>query len=221
MNVGAIVLAGGRSARLGGVPKATLLFDGATLLQRTLDAVQDARRIVIVGTPPPGPLAPRYAPASAPVRVTVTREEPPFAGPAAAIAAGLDVLLAPPAPESLDLVIVLACDMPNAAPAVAALLAAVGGDHGSETDGVMAVDDDGSPQYLTAVYRTGALVEAVAAARRAGPLENLSARRLFGPLRVRQVPVPPGSTHDVDTPSDASAFGITLPSPTTPSGTPR
>ncbi|MFD1214070.1 molybdenum cofactor guanylyltransferase, partial [Arthrobacter sp. GCM10027362] len=47
----AVVLAGGRSSRLGGVPKALLEFEGRTLLRRTLDALSGARRIAVVGPP--------------------------------------------------------------------------------------------------------------------------------------------------------------------------
>ncbi|MGZ4663286.1 MAG: NTP transferase domain-containing protein, partial [Arthrobacter sp.] len=36
MEFDAVILAGGRSSRLGGVPKARLNFDGATLLERSL-----------------------------------------------------------------------------------------------------------------------------------------------------------------------------------------
>ncbi|WP_043436145.1 NTP transferase domain-containing protein, partial [Arthrobacter sp. I3] len=78
MEFDAIILAGGRSSRLGGVPKSGLIYDGATLLERSLRAAGAARRTVVVG-PDPGGL---------PGGVLTCREEPPFAGPAAAIAAG-------------------------------------------------------------------------------------------------------------------------------------
>ena len=84
MEFDAIILAGGRSSRLGGVPKSGLIFDGATLLERSLRAADAAGRIVVVG-PDPGDL---------PDGVLSCREDPPFAGPAAAIAAGLGALAA-------------------------------------------------------------------------------------------------------------------------------
>ena len=84
MEFDAIILAGGRSSRLGGVPKSGLIYDGATLLERSLRAAGAARRTVVVG-PDPGGL---------PGGVLTCREEPPFAGPAAAIAAGLAALAA-------------------------------------------------------------------------------------------------------------------------------
>ncbi|HEY9358528.1 MAG TPA: NTP transferase domain-containing protein, partial [Arthrobacter sp.] len=61
------------------MPKQALTYDGATLLQRSLAAAAGAQSVVVVG-PDPGLL---------PVGVLTCREEPPFAGPASAIAAGL------------------------------------------------------------------------------------------------------------------------------------
>lgn len=104
----AIVLAGGRSRRLGEVAKARLHLDGRTLLQHTVDAVAGAASIVVVGPAPTESL---------PERVLFAREDPPFGGPAAAVAAGLDAL-----PSPADLVMVLACDMPAVDVAVAALI---------------------------------------------------------------------------------------------------
>ncbi|WP_308813095.1 NTP transferase domain-containing protein [Arthrobacter sp. PAMC25284] len=70
MEFDAVILAGGRSARLSGVPKAGLLVDGSTLLALALRAARGARRVVVVG-PDPGTL---------PDSVLNCREEPPFAG---------------------------------------------------------------------------------------------------------------------------------------------
>ena len=53
MEFDAIILAGGRSSRLGGVPKSGLIYDGATLLERSLSAAGAAVRTVVVG-PDPG-----------------------------------------------------------------------------------------------------------------------------------------------------------------------
>ncbi|MCC5783938.1 molybdopterin-guanine dinucleotide biosynthesis protein A, partial [Kocuria sp. CCUG 69068] len=49
----AVVLAGGRSARLGGRPKAGLRRAGRTLLELTLDAVREAAGVVVVGPADP------------------------------------------------------------------------------------------------------------------------------------------------------------------------
>lgn len=208
MEFDAVILAGGRSSRLGGVPKAQLAFDGATLLERTLAAARGARRAVVVG-PQVGGL---------PTEVLGCREEPPFAGPAAAIAAGLDALAgaaeqAGNSPAALTLV--LACDMPRVAAAVGTLLAA--GEEGRTgvpgVDGAMAVSSDGRPQPLVGLYRTAALQRAVDDAARRDALEGGSVFALLASLELRRVPVPPGSTDDVDTWDDASALGVSDPGP--------
>ena len=43
----AVVLAGGRAARLGGFDKASIEIDGRTLLTHALDAVVDASEVVV------------------------------------------------------------------------------------------------------------------------------------------------------------------------------
>jgi molybdopterin-guanine dinucleotide biosynthesis protein A len=202
----AIILAGGRSSRLGGVPKSGLIYDGATLLERSLRAAGAAARTVVVG-PDPGDL---------PEGVLTCREDPPFAGPAAAIAAGLAELAADqaggheaaaPAPFTL----VLACDMPRSAEAVRALaesLTASAADAPERGGGVMAVSADGRKQPLAGFYGTAALQRCVADAAGRGGLENASVFALLARLDVREVRVPPGSTDDVDTWDDASALGV-------------
>src|ERR1700712_2199423 len=132
MVVVAVVLAGGRSSRLGGAPKASLVYQGRTLLEHTLDAVSDARHIVVVGDPV---LVAQAAPGTAEPsrRGIVTREQTPFAGPAAAIAVGFAAAFAslesgsrhdPSDRDGEALVLVLACDMPRVGEVVGALAAA-------------------------------------------------------------------------------------------------
>ncbi|MBG6108092.1 DUF6457 domain-containing protein [Frigoribacterium sp. CG_9.8] len=203
----AIVLAGGRSSRLGGVSKADLVVNGRSLLSRTIDATARARQVVIVGEP-----------AVIPAGVLVTREVPAFSGPAAAISAGLDVLHdAPATVHPADFVLVLACDVPNGAAAVAALLAwmtegvrADGGSaHGVGADGVLAIDEGGRRQPLLGLYRTGPLAEAVSG--RQTDIQNLPVRALLSPLDLTEISVPSGSTDDIDTWADAASYGIMPP----------
>ena len=108
----ALVLAGGRSSRLGGVPKALLRAGGRTLLESTLAAVAGARRIAVAGPPDLAPVLAR-CPGSA----SLVREEPAFSGPAAAVGAGLSAL-----PPDSEWTLVLACDMPHVGLAVRSLL---------------------------------------------------------------------------------------------------
>ncbi|MEC5180909.1 molybdenum cofactor guanylyltransferase [Arthrobacter sp. CG_A4] len=209
MEFAAVILAGGRSSRLGGVAKASLVYDGATLLEGALQAARGAGTVVVVG-PDPGTL---------PGGVLSCREDPPFAGPAAAIAAGLSALqrhragsggVAPP------LTLVLACDMPRVDAALRVLLEAAGTsspsgqplpEAGPPGDGYMAVAD-GRRQPLVGLYGTTALQRSVDEAERRGMLINASVSGLLASLDVREVTVPSGATDDVDTWDDASALGV-------------
>ncbi len=79
-DLGAILLAGGRGSRMGGVHKPLLEVGGTTLLDAALGAAHDAGcdPIVVVGPPD-----------DAHADLTWVREDPPFGGPAAAIVAAL------------------------------------------------------------------------------------------------------------------------------------
>lgn len=199
MSVDAIILAGGRSSRLGGVAKASLFRDGRTLLQLAIDAARaGGGRVVVVGP---------EVETTDPVRFV--RERPVFGGPAAAIAAGLDALRDGVAAEGPTQVAVLACDMPDAAPALAAVLEAAA--TGTGTDGWVAVDDSGREQPLLAVYHREALERRVAALRASQPsgdLAGVSVRQLLAGLVLRQVPIPDGGSADVDTWADAAELGV-------------
>src|SRR4051794_41365337 len=74
----AVVLAGGRAARMGGQPKPQLDVGGRPMLAAVLAAVADAAPRVVVGPPQPVPPG-----------VVVGREDPPRGGPLAAVRAGL------------------------------------------------------------------------------------------------------------------------------------
>jgi len=188
----AIIVAGGRATRLGGIDKTALLFNGRTLLQCALDAVRDAKEIALVGVSvdvPPTPGLRR------------TAEEPRWGGPAAALSAGLHNLRL----SRVETTVVIAADMPRVAGAVALLLNAFAVN--PDFDGVIAVDSSGRRQYLLGVYRTGALRNAVAAA---GALDDAAVRTVIGALVLREVMIPDEFCADVDTPADAAANGIEL-----------
>lgn len=199
----AVVLAGGRASRLGGYPKPQLVFDGSTLLERALDAVRGARLAVVVGPSPPSAQG-------APRTVLYTLEEPRFAGPLAALAAGLAALRAAvrtgPAPEW---VAVLAADLPRAAEALEPLLGAIAARPGAEA--VMAEDAGGRRQPLLAVYRREALERHLAALAREGGLPDRPLRHLVARLAVQSLRLPPGLADDVDTWSAAEHWGIRRP----------
>lgn len=219
----AIILTGGRSSRLDSVPKSEFVVEDSTLLDRTLRSAAGSRRTVVVG----------HAPAAAmPDDVILVREEPPFSGPVAAIAAGIAALLATSEAESevemdaagthleSDAVLVLACDMPHIGLAVPALLLALA--EASDTDGVIAVDAGNRRQPLAALYRTNALQAALEASADStgndGPLANLSMSRLLDHMTLTEVRVPEKATDDVDTWDDALRLHA---EPPTPSATTR
>jgi molybdopterin-guanine dinucleotide biosynthesis protein A len=196
----AILLAGGRSARLGRIDKTALRYGDSTLLALAAGAVAGAARIVLVGP---------QAAADVATDVLVVREHPPFSGPAAALLAGVAALTAAGGAhgDCDTLVVVLACDLVTPEAALGVLAAAIPTMHGA--DGVMAVDDDGRGQPLLAVYR---LTSLRAIARDTdGAAAGLSLRRLLEPLELVEVPIASALLADVDTAEEASHHGIDLP----------
>jgi molybdopterin-guanine dinucleotide biosynthesis protein A len=165
----AVVLAGGGARRLGGADKPGVRVGGRALLDRVLAACTGARTTVVVADPRPTVRPVRWA-----------REEPPGAGPLAALGAGLR-------PTTADLVVVLSADLPFlAADTVRRLLAALG-DSGAE--GALLTDADGRDQPLVAAYRTAALRRELAAlGEEQGGLNGLPLRRLTAGLDLTRVP---------------------------------
>lgn len=193
----AVVLAGGRSSRLGRA-KEDVVVGGRTLLEHTLAACAGAGTRIVVG-----PTRDEVGEED----VVQVREDPPFGGPVAALAAAIHRVDAP-------VVLVLACDMPDVASAVQVLRVEAMGDG----DAVLA-EDDGRVQYLAGLYRRDALRRALA-----GAAPDASMRSLLTRLSVRTVAVPHGSTADVDHPRDLAVLAqdstgpavadVMLPTPT-------
>lgn len=185
----AIVLAGGRSVRMGGRHKPALPVDGVPMLHRVLAAVVDAAPRVVVGPPQPVPPG-----------VRVVREDPPYGGPAAAIAAGLAAITPTPTP---GYVAVLAADQPYVTGAAMAVLREALAAAGPPYVGAAYVDG-GRPQLLCSLWRVDAL------ARRRTELDrvtDLPVRRFFADLPY--VPVRSTATtppwYDCDTEADWAA----------------
>ncbi|MCC9175556.1 molybdenum cofactor guanylyltransferase [Arthrobacter sp. zg-Y179] len=201
----AVILAGGRSTRLGGTPKALLLAGDRTLLETTLAAVQDARSTAVAGPPELSKLLGSTVLAGSPGRPLLVREEPAYAGPAAAVGAAV-VALAEGNVDSGESpwTMVLACDMPQIAAAVRALLAAA---DVPPAESLLAVDSSGTRQPLAALYRTADLRAAVDSLAAEG-LANKPMKALLARVQWRGVDVPPTSTADVDTWNDAQTLGV-------------
>lgn len=216
----AVVLAGGRASRLGGYPKPQLAYRGATLLEHALGAVAAARCVAVVG---PGPGEPGGPPkGTGPCgheecgRVLFTREEPLYAGPVAAIAAGL-AALPPEHGGAPGWVAVVAADLPQAGGAVAALLEAASAE--PDCDGFLGEDADGRSQPLLSLLRRGPLASALDALARDGGLANRPMKHVVARLGLLPLRLPPGSSADVDTWDAARRWGIE--SPDMPGRAPR
>ncbi|MFQ6396415.1 NTP transferase domain-containing protein [Nocardia sp. KC 131] len=141
----AIILAGGRASRMGGVDKPAIVIGGRSMLESALAAVAGCVRTVVVG-----PHRPELD-----SEIRQVREVPPGSGPVAAVDAGLCALGAAVSP----LVVVLAADMPFLTDAVIVELIRHATESGA--DAVFAADESGRPQYLTGVWRRSALAAAL------------------------------------------------------------
>jgi molybdopterin-guanine dinucleotide biosynthesis protein A len=176
----AIVLAGGRSRRFGGDKLATEV-DGRPLLDRALHvalASADAQVVVV------GPEE-----REVPEGVLVTREEPAYAGPFAAVAAGLELVDA-------EVVLVLAGDLLDPAAAVTDLLAALARD--PHADAAVVVDAGGRRQPLLSAFRVVPLRGCVVGV----DTDGRAASELLDGLRVVELRDPGPWSRDVDSPAD-------------------
>ena len=187
--LGAIVLAGGRSARMG-TNKLALAIDGVTLLSRAADAVKSCADRVVVAGPKPEDWPDDD-------KVVFVVEEPPFGGPVAGMAAALRVLAETTDPVE---VLILAGDLADPAGVVGLLMA----ETSDGVDGRVLVADDGWPQYLAGCYRFNALAEILAE-----PVRDVSVRSVFRRLNVKMVQAVSAVTKDIDTREEALAVRAT------------
>lgn len=173
------MLAGGAARRLGGADKPGVRVGGRPLLDRVLAACSTAATTVVV--------ADRRATARP---VLWAREDPPGAGPLAALDAGLRR-------TSAAYVVVLSADLPFLGEGtVRRLLAAL---RSTETEGVLLTDSDGRDQPLVAAYRSSALRRELAALdAEHGGLAGLPLRLLTGALDLTRI-TDPVASFDCDT----------------------
>ncbi|MER6121249.1 NTP transferase domain-containing protein [Streptomyces sp. NPDC001795] len=181
----AVVLAGGAARRLGGADKPGVRVGGRALLDRVLAACAGATATVVVADPRPT------------VRPVVwAREEPPGAGPVAALDAGLRRTTAAH-------VVVLSADLPFLVEGTVRRL--VGALRASGSEGAVLTDPDGRDQPLVAAYRGAALRrELTRLATGHGGLTGLPLRRLLAGLELTRIPDPVAS-FDCDTWDDIAA----------------
>ncbi|GAA4726118.1 molybdenum cofactor guanylyltransferase [Modestobacter marinus] len=176
----AVVLAGGRAARLGGQPKPQLDVGGRTMLAAVVEAVRDADPVVVVGPPQPVPEG-----------TVLVREVPPGGGPVPALATGLTAV------GDAEVVAVLAADLPFLTRELVTDLR-----RRLVDDGVLVVDDTGRDQLLLGVWRTAALRAAVRDPRPHTPLRAVLAGLTVGRHRPDARPGRPAPWTDCDTPAD-------------------
>ena len=166
MNVGAIVLCGGKSTRMG-TPKALLPFGSETMLQRVVRLLDDVVSPLVVVTATGQDLP------TLPASVILTRDEREGRGPLEGLRAGLKAL-----PENVDAAYVTSCDVPLLVPRFVEHMIELLGD-----DDIAVMEIDGFAHPLSAVYRRRTLphVEALLAADRLRPAF------LFDAVKTRRV----------------------------------
>lgn len=195
----AVVLAGGAGERLGGISKPDVELAGYRLLDRVLVSVADAREIVVVGD------------VEVPEGVHQTLEQPPFGGPVAGLAAGLDTLAAaePVAPWT----VLLACDLADPLPGLGRLVAAWAYAHRSvdinteEHDGWCLRDSTGHPQWLFGIHRTESLRRAL---DRYETPRDRSMKGLLASSTLVTVPAADDDIADIDTWTDHARWARRL-----------
>lgn len=185
----AVILAGGRARRLGGIDKPSLVVGGRSLLEHAAAATDDARARVLVG------------PHEAQPRLPAVLEEPRWGGPTLALATGLAALPDPPA----GYIAVVAADQPAVVSGLRAVLAGVTED--GPTDGWVAEDPSGRRQPLLAVYRRPALQAAVNRFAGSRGLTGASLQAMLAGMSLTSVPLSAELCRDVDTPEDLAAAG--------------
>ncbi len=193
--VAAVVLAGGRSTRMG-ADKATVPFCGRRMIDVVIERLRGLTDEVVVCARERGTLEP--------ILVPVVEDTEAYAGPLPALVAGIRAAGTPR-------VVAVACDMPFLN---VPLLAHLTGALDEETDAVVPVTADG-PQPLHAAYGDCAvepLLAALAAGERSlrGALERLRVRWV-GEEVWRGIDPTGRSFQNVNTPdelAEAAAIGI-------------
>lgn len=175
----AVVLAGGRGSRLGGVEKGELEIGGERLIDIVVGAALAAGcgRAIIAG-----PIHSDQAES--------VIEEPRYGGPSAGISAAV-------ASVTDDWIMLLACDLPEA-PRLCRQLVDQFRVEGPGKDGIVAIADD-RVQWLSGLYRRSSLESAL---ERLGNPAGSSLRVLLSGLDLKRFEDREGLTSDIDTRQD-------------------
>ena len=187
----AVILAGGRSARMGGRPKAMLLFEGATLIERIATELGRAFDDIVMVA------APQAAAIELPALdgATIVRDDGAFEGPAGALARGLRA-------ARHDLAFACSCDLPMLRAEVAAWLLSLIGEH----DDAVIPEVGGRLQPLHAAYRrrcAGALDAMLARGeRRLSAVAEAASCRIVAEAEYRRADPDALSCFNINTPAD-------------------
>ena len=170
----AIVLAGGRGSRMGGVDKPTLEVEErsmrASVLLAARSALGEGAPLVLVGEPGADVQS---------IGAVCVREEPPFSGPVAGLARGLAELER--LGSTVEVVLVLGGDMPWLEPRVLGALVYECAEAPRKVAG--AVDAGGRRQFLCAAWPRAVLARALShVAGEGGSLVGASAKSLYRAL---------------------------------------
>ena len=170
----AIVLAGGRGSRMGGIDKPTLEVEEqsmrASVLLAARSALGEGAPLVLVGE--------RGADVQS-IGALCVREEPPFSGPVAGLARGLAELER--IGSTNEVVLVLGGDMPWLEPRVLGALVHACAEAPGKVAG--AVDAGGRRQFLCAAWPRAVLARALShVAGEGGSLVGASAKSLYRAL---------------------------------------
>jgi molybdenum cofactor guanylyltransferase len=172
---GGIVLAGGKSTRMG-TPKALLPFGPETMLQRVVRVLGATVSPIVAVAARDQELPPL------PAEVIVARDEREARGPLEGLRAGLKAL-----PTSVDAAYVTSCDVPLLVPAFVEHMLELLGEHD-----IAVMEIDGFAHPLSAVYRRRVLPQ----------VESLLARDLLRPAflfeAVRTRRVSPAEMREAD-----------------------
>jgi molybdopterin-guanine dinucleotide biosynthesis protein A len=183
--IAAIVLAGGRSTRMG-EPKALLSFAGKPLLLHVTDALAAACKPLVVVAPADAPLPPLGA------EIVRLHDPPSREGPLHALHLALTAVATKTA-------FLTGCDTPWVTAGLVARLAGCRG----EAEAAVVVDGDERENWLVSLVDVTAARAAAAASLAAG---ERSLRALFARLRVETL-LDPQAARDLDTKEDVSSYG--------------
>ena len=166
MTAGGIVLAGGKSTRMG-TAKALLPFGPETMLQRVVRLLGTTVSPIVAVAAREQELPPL------PSGTIVARDERDARGPLEGLRAGLKAL-----PDSIDAAYVTSCDVPLLVPAFVEHMLSLLGEHD-----IAVMEIDGFTHPLSAVYRRSVLpqVESLLAQDRLRPVF------LFDAMKTRRV----------------------------------